>query len=47
MSGLGGTMLGVTAAAVIFAHLLDKLDGVQASTLLIRMDLSIRVNQSL
>lgn len=39
-------MLEVTAAVVIFAHLLDKLDGMQASTLLIRMDLSIRVNGS-
>lgn len=40
-------MLGVTAAAVIFARLLDKLDGLQAGTLSIRMDRSVHVTRSL
>lgn len=40
-------MLGVTAAAVIFARLLDKLDGLQARTLSIRMDRSVHVTRSL
>lgn len=40
-------MLGVTAAAVIFIRLLDKLDGSWAGTLSIRMDRSVHVTQSL
>lgn len=40
-------MLGVIAAAVIFARLLDILDGLQAGTLSIRMDHSIHVTRSL
>lgn len=40
-------MIRVTAAAVIFARLLDKLDGLQVGSLLIRMDRSVHVTRSL